>query len=359
MLKAHHRNRNLLGLDRERGLAEFARYHLIQKAKAGRVTDAWIAQTETQLREVIAYLGPNRPLGSITVRDVQGFTNYLRDTPNAKGRRRTDGTIRHYLASLSNLYARAQSEGRVQPGYNPVSALMEKPVARREEAQWLEVPDAALFLEAARIYQPGADALPFMYPLVATFLLTGGRKSEVLGLELDDVSFNRGTVTFRPNKWRRLKTHTSHRTIPLWPQLEGILRAHVFSVDRPLGSLLFPSSQSSSERVVTDIRKSLDGIAELAGRQRGEIRTKIFRHTYCTARLQTTDRGAAVAPFTVSRELGHGGRAMVERVYGHLGQNRHRSEVVEYGIEQHAEVLRPTLEALRRDYPVWRDCLPL
>ena len=30
---------------------------------------------------------------------------------------------------------------------------------------------------------------PFAYPLLATFLLTGGRRSEVLGLELDDVSF--------------------------------------------------------------------------------------------------------------------------------------------------------------------------
>jgi integrase len=37
------------------------------------------------------------------------------------------------------------------------------------------------------------------HALLATLLLTGGRKSEVLGLELDDISFDRKTVTFRPN----------------------------------------------------------------------------------------------------------------------------------------------------------------
>ena len=41
--------------------------------------------------------------------------------------------------------------------------------------------------------------------------------------------------------------------------------------------------------------------------------------------------------YTVARELGHGGESMVKRVYGHLGQIRHRSEVVEYRVEQQRE----------------------
>jgi integrase len=68
---------------------------------------------------------------------------------------------------------------------------------------------------------------------------------------------------------------------------------------------------------------------------RGEVRTKTFRHTYCAARLQTLEGGAPVSPFTVSRELGHGSRRMVEEVYAHLGTRRHRSEVVEYRLDQH------------------------
>lgn len=37
-----------------------------------------------------------------------------------------------------------------------------------------------------------------------------------------------------------------------------------------------------------------------------------------------------MSPFAVSRELGHGSRAMVEEGYAHLGTMRHRSEVVEF-----------------------------
>jgi integrase len=298
-----------------------------------------VAQSQYQLAEAIAFFGPTRELGTIRTTDIQDYTNFLRERPSRSGRVRSEGTVKHYLASLSNLYTRAQSEGYVPPGYNPVAALMDKPVARREEARWLEVHDAALILEAARRYNPGADALPFMYPLIGTFLLTGGRKSEVLGLEVDDVSFDRRTVTFRPNRWRGLKTRTSRRTVPLWPQLEEILRDYVFVRKGPLGRLLFPSTQVKAESPVTDTRKSLDSIAALAGFPQGEIRTRLFRHTYCAARLQTLDRGAPVSQWTVSKEMGHGGGSMVERVYGHLGDIRHRSEVVEYRVEQHADEL--------------------
>jgi integrase len=66
-----------------------------------------------------------------------------------------------------------------------------------------------------------------------------------------------------------------------------------------------------------------------AGWNAGEIRSKMFRHTYCAARLQTLDQGAPVSVYTVAKELGHGGDSMVKRVYGHLGQVRHRAKVVE------------------------------
>jgi len=73
----------------------------------------------------------------------------------------------------------------------------------------------------------------------------------------------------------------------------------------------------------------------------------MFRHTYCAARLQTLDQGAPVSLFTVAKELGHGGEAMLRRVYGHLGQVRHRAEEVEYRIEAFEDKLRGRLAALR------------
>ncbi|KPK69396.1 hypothetical protein AMJ82_05670 [candidate division TA06 bacterium SM23_40] len=345
-LESRRRNKTLLGLERPARLGEFAQHHLTEKAKSGNVSEAWLAQSQYQLQAALEFLG-DRDLTSIRVYDVQRFANHLRQLGNGRGGKLSSATIRLYLNSLSNLYTRAASEGCVPPGYNPVSAIMDKPVARRREARWLEIHEAALLLESARIYRPQADAFPFMYPLLATFLLTGGRKAEVLGLEVEDVSFDRRTVTFRPNKWRGLKTSTSHRSVPLWPQVEEILREYVFGGEAPLGSLLFPSARGREDLMITDLRKSLDAIAAKAGWKAGEIRTKIFRHTYCATRLQTLDRGAPVSEYTVAKELGHGGRAMVERVYGHLGQVRHRAEVVEYRVEQHRDVLGERLTALQ------------
>ena len=80
------------------------------------------------------------------------------------------------------------------------------------------------------------------------------------------------------------------------------------------------------------------------------IRARMFRHTYCSARLQTLDHGAPVSPYTAAMELGHGGQSMVDRVYGHLGTVRRRSEVVEYRVEQHAAILGERLELVRAPF---------
>ena len=98
--------------------------------------------------------------------------------------------------------------------------------------------------------------------------------------------------------------------------------------------------------MIVDFRKLLDAIAMRAGWEPGYVRSKIFRHTYCAARLQTLDRKAPISEYTVARELGHGGHAMIHRVYGHLGQVRHRSEVIEYRVEQHPERLGDRVAAL-------------
>jgi integrase len=117
--------------------------------------------------------------------------------------------------------------------------------------------------------------------------------------------------------------------------------------------------------VVADFRKMLDGAAIRAGFSepvirggeavkdkrgkpvlRSTVKTHMLRHTFTAARLQTLDRGAPVSTYAVARELGHGGDALVKRIYGHLGELRHRAEVVEYRIEQHEERLRERLGVL-------------
>ena len=339
-------NKALLGIEDDATVAEYAIHHLVLKAKSRKFTEKWLQESEHRLRRAVEFLGADRSLSSIGVKDVQKFSNWLQELPSPPGGTLSPGTVRHHLNSLSNLFKRAQSENTVPPGHNPVASLIDKPVAQKGDADWLEVHEAALLLEAARHHVSSKrDPLPFMYPLISTFLLTGGRKREVLGLEVGDVSFDRTTVTFRPNQWRTLKTKAARRSIPLFPQLEEILRAYVFDRDAPMeDGLLFQSPRTGV--LVNDTRKALDAIAVRGGWKAGEIRLHQFRHTYCAARLQTLDHGAPVSPYTVGRELGHGGKSLVEQIYGHLGQVRHRADVVEYRIENHRDVLADQLKAL-------------
>lgn len=362
-LEAKRRKKVILGIEKEATLEAFASHHLIAKDKAGSASERWMKQTERLLEEACEFFGHETLLTSVSVQDVRRWSEHLADQPGRKSKKVSPGTVRHRLNVLSNLYRRAASEGYVPPGYNPVGAMMDKPTPKRREANWLEVHDAALLLESARLYQPAVDPVkpkhggmisakpnPHLYPILATFLLTGGRKSEVLGLEVDDVSFQRKTITFRPNEWRRLKTRTSHRPVPLWPQLEEILREYLLQREREggLGRLLFPSVRGEEETMIRDLRKALDAIAKRAGWKEGEIRLTRLRHTYCAARLQSLDGGAPVAPWTVARELGHSSTEMVERVYGHLGQVRHRGEGVSFLVEDHRATLGNRLTSLNQ-----------
>lgn len=344
----------LVGIGQVDGLGRFAEYHLQRKKTLGECTDWTLGGVQRQLERACEFFGVDKPLTAITVTDVQDWATWLRARfAGRQGRKAlSDQAVRHHLNSLSNLFKRAQSERKVPLGCNPVAAWDTKPKGRPQEARWLEVHEAALLLEAAKLYHPDVEndyaAIGDLHALVATALLTGGRPAEVRGLTRADVSFERKTITFRPNRWRRLKTETSTRTVPLWPQLERILRAYLAGPNKPTGELLFPSLhrrvRGEQEMMLTDVRGALDAVAEIAGWQHGEIRSKMFRHTYCAARLQTLDRGAPVSVYTVAKELGHGGEALIKKVYGHLGVLRHRTEVVEF----RSKVVREIADAATR-----------
>lgn len=347
-LESLRRDKVLHGITRRTELAPFAAYHLEKKAESETVTDQWLESVEMHLRTALEFFG-DCDIHTIGVVGVQEYASYL-TTIRSRGKPLGPGSRRKYLNSLSNLFRRAAAEGYVLPGYNPVAALMEKPQDKQSEAEWLEVYEAALLLEAARLYIPArGEAIPpqMLYTIVATYLLTGGREDEILGLLVTDISFERGTVTIRTNRWRRLKTRNAPRTLPLWPQLEQILRPYIFDRDEPLGELLFPSPRGVEEAMITDLRKALDAAALPAGFAKGKIRTKVLRHTYCSARLQTLDGGAPVSEFTVAKEMGHGGFSLVRNIYGHLGRIRHRSDVVEYHVAQHRDLLEQRIERLR------------
>ena len=181
--------------------------------------------------------------------------------------------------------------------------------------------EAALLLEPpAPPGSPTAGTKEYAYPLPprSSWLVVGKRRSWESRLS-NIVASTARLVTYlrartaggasRPNGGK-----VTAGVVPLWPQLETILRPWVFNPDHRR-ALSFSGVEREGDAV--RYAEAADRIAARAGWPAGEIRSRIFRNTYCAARLQTLDHGARWLFATVSRELGHRSTAMVV-VYVHL-----------------------------------------
>ncbi len=95
---------------------------------------------------------------------------------------------------------------------------------------------------------------------------------------------------------------------------------------------MFPSPRTGAwgqESMIHDVRSIMSALAKDSGVDL-PVGVTIFRHTYATARLQTTDNEKPISLWTVAKELGHKTVARVEDTYGHPSHYRPRGEVVEY-----------------------------
>lgn len=351
-LERRRRDRTLLGVEQLVSLGAFSAHHIQQKRAAGKVTERFLVDQARYLTAALEHFGPDRELSTIGVRDVEGWLAKLRVIPTRGGGTIGERAQRAYLQALENLYVRAAALSCVPPGFNPVKALIDKPSTEASgEGEWLEVWEAALVLEAARHDRPGRGpraAIPFIFPLVATMLLTGCRASEVFGLEVADIRFERGVIAVAPNRWRRVKTRRSRREVPLWPQLREILLEYLGGPDAPRGALLFPSPAHDGEAMVDDLRKPLARIARAAGWAPGDLHPLLFRHTYATTRRLTVEKvwttdgsvGFATVPEKkIEQEMGHATGRLLQLIYTHLPRVPWRSEAVEYRLEQHRGVI--------------------
>jgi len=279
----------------------------------GDVTERWLKEVALRLRRASDFFGSERDLTSIRPRDVRSWLNqYLHLSASNQ---------RHHLHALSGLYRYAQELEVVPVGYNPVAGLYRKPSAVRRKHrtdEFFEIDEAARFLAAAQELNKSSE-------LIATYLLTGGRRSEVLGLLVGDIDFDNDLVRIQPNEHRGLKRAWSERVVPLWPQLRELLEPYCIARSADKGDLLFPGPRGS---LIADLRKPLAEVAQKA--ELPAPRLTKFRHTYATARLQTTDGGKQISLWTVAKELGHKTVARVEDTYGHPSHYRPRGETVEY-----------------------------
>jgi integrase len=279
-----------------------------------------IQRDQSILPNIISVIGKNVRLDDTRkVRD--GTYRYI----NKRLERVKPQSLRQDLYALSSLFETAIEEGYIED--NPLRKIR-KPKPEDSESEWLEIDEAARKLRMARQLDesPRPAAIPYSYPLISCFLYTGCRRSEGFGLQVGDIDFNAKVVHIRPNEYRTLKRKHHKRTVPLWPDLEKILRDYMERFDRREG-LLFPSPKHGG--MLTDCRSTLDRVSEMAEIDK-RVTIHTYRHTYAATRLQTLDHGQPVSPYTVMRELGHRKIDLIEKTYGHLLNVRHREPVLRY-----------------------------
>ena len=134
-------------------------------------------------------------------------------------------------------------------------------------------------LEDRERLRPGSDgnrvnATPGLYPIIATFLLTGGRKSEVLGLDVEDVSFDRALVPLPPQHPSRAEDagqrsgRVALATTPRDPPTARIRACQRVGPTLPFRDGL--GWLGTCGRVST-------AMGALCGMEPGEVRTRAFR----------------------------------------------------------------------------------
>jgi integrase len=349
-------------------IAAFAGYHLAcleRRRKRGRaLTQRVLAERKKHLLVATRFFAKRGKhlLTDITTADVRAWLADLEvNPPLADGKRHggltgplTDGTRAKYLHTLNSMLRRAWREERIDN--NPVDRLDpdERPSPSSEVTPFLEVGEAALILEVARRGAHRGRSRAQNYVRMAVHLLTGGRGSEVKGLEKADLDFVDHWIWIRPNATRRNvnKVRGTARRVPMWPQLRAILEEYLAGPHVPDGPRLFDG---------TDCRKWMDEIAADVGWEKKRVRLKVFRVTYASARIQTLDNGAPVSDWTVQQEMGHGSMRMLQEVYVRVGSIRQRRNRVEYLWEDFAEQYAPLLRAAYTLPARWRavlDALP-
>lgn len=339
------RERRRTGLVEDPLLEEYAERYWQRKLDQRSVRESTITGYRRHLKAILSFLrdelGREPRLSDVDTGAVEGYWLHRLRQPGKGGSTIKKSTVRNELVSLSGVYNDAVRKGRAE--VNPVGQLERLPQPEYQEREWLEADEAARLLKAARemVGDDRSRTGPYFHALIATFLLTGGRRREVFGMERGDVDLEHGEVHFRANSHRRLKRDEHARRVPLWPQLRSILVPYIERHDVVSG-LLFPSVRGGGE-MLTNVSYGLSTALE-----RAEIDKNVtlhnLRHTYTAARLQTLEHGHPVSPYTVVRELGHKNLDQLMDTYGHVQQRPIRKEGVEY---RETEVI--DLEAERRE----------
>lgn len=214
------------------------------------IAAAWRSKIEPRL-------GANTKLEQITRSDIQRLVDLTTETSGPV----TANRVHSYIRRILKL---AAQEGFISS--NPASENIRRNTEHARE-HYLSKKEVARLFDAI-------DEAPIRRSALAVklLMLTGARKSEVLGMRWEEIDFEKGVWSKPPT---RTKQRTRHR-IPLSEEAMSILVDLRATSDESL--FVFPSDGASGH--VTDIKRTWKWLRKKA--ELGECRLHDLRHTYAS-----------------------------------------------------------------------------
>ncbi|WP_334127314.1 tyrosine-type recombinase/integrase [Sneathiella sp.] len=229
--------------------------------------------------------------------------------PKPKSRK----TLKHYRDTLAALFKYAIQWGWTAS--SPLDGVNRITKIRNERTRYLSDEERKRLLDACK-----TSDNEHLYPVVVFALSTGARKSEILGLTLDDLDLSRDTAILRDTK------NGDTRAVPVVHHLRDLLENQVETVNRFYDELeppadtrwLFPRRDGQEP---IDIRKAWEHARDDA--KINDFRFHDLRHS--TASYLAMNGASLVE---IAEILGHRTLQMVRR-YAHLSESHVKGVVKE------------------------------
>lgn len=228
-----------------------------------------------QLTEFLSSRGKVEITG-VSATDLEAYKNYLIQVY------RSDKTVSRKVNSVKS-YFRYLADNKFIPD-NP-SRLVSQPACEQTPPRVLTKTEYRALRDACR-----GDVR--MLAIVEVLLQTGMRISELAGLKLDDLDFDRSIVN--------IETEDTgvNRKVPLNETAKKTLQAYLKSRPRAREKTVF-LTKTCKPFLVRNIRKSLDRYFRLAGLGTG-VKVNDLRHTFIVEQLR-----AGLPMVYVSQIVGH------------------------------------------------------
>jgi integrase len=273
--------------------------------------------TLAQYRQHTAHI--NERIGNTKLAELTapGITNFRNDLLKTMSR----VMARKVLSSLKSLLRHAQASGEV----NQNVAVAVKIKKNNRDKKKLEVGvDIPTGVEIKMIIDA---ATPTTKPLLLTAILAGLRSSELRGLRWIDVDLKQGKlkVAQRADRYGKIgspKSASSHRTVPLPPQLVQALREWKLQCPKGTG-LVFPAVSGDAVALHNNVVRAFTAAVRAAGvLEDGEPKytgLHALRHFYASWCINPKKRGGlGLTAKEVQTLLGHSTIVMTMDTYGHL-----------------------------------------